>query len=186
MLDRWFEIPGYPGHRRVINQLEGLTHVLSHAEGKRVLDLGCAEGLVGRRFALYGAGVVHGVEKDPHRVQEARRLNVDLPSVRVFEGDLEDPRKLWELEPRLRGRYDTVLALSILQKLREPEKVLSWMSEVAEEFIVIRTPDPVIRDERSFGKECDVGQCLQSFTRLTGKRNTLGAYVQTFVRTGWD
>jgi 2-polyprenyl-3-methyl-5-hydroxy-6-metoxy-1,4-benzoquinol methylase len=51
-----------------------MDHVAEEVQGKSVLDLGCAEGVVSSFFADAGASSVHGVDSSPRRIASARRL----------------------------------------------------------------------------------------------------------------
>jgi release factor glutamine methyltransferase len=71
--------------------------------GSVVVDLGCGVGAIAAAVLARAPGVeVYAVDVDPAAVACARR---NLPSERVFEGDLYDG-----LPPRLRGGVDVVVA----------------------------------------------------------------------------
>jgi 2-polyprenyl-3-methyl-5-hydroxy-6-metoxy-1,4-benzoquinol methylase len=91
-----------------------------------VLDMGCAEGLVSMEVAGRVAHV-DGVEVEPDRVNEARRLanNRKIQNISFAAGSIVD-------YPIISSRYDVVLLLSVLGKetetghvgLRELERML--------------------------------------------------------------
>jgi hypothetical protein len=122
MAEAWF------GHARTLQeQLQGLEPALAAAPGRTVLDLGCAEGWIAREFQKAGAVAVHGVECNAE-------LKID-PAVRVWRWNLNDG-----LPPGLLWRYDIVLLLAILHKLRNPEDRLRQYAGMALERVVIRLP----------------------------------------------
>jgi 2-polyprenyl-3-methyl-5-hydroxy-6-metoxy-1,4-benzoquinol methylase len=60
----WLSVPGIREHadRTLAEQMLGLDKAVAECKGKRVLDLGCAEGLIGLEFAKAGAVNVVGIE----------------------------------------------------------------------------------------------------------------------------
>lgn len=139
-----------------------------------MLDLGCAEGWIAREFQKAGAVAVHGVE-----------CNVELkidPAVRVWRWNLNDG-----LPPGLLWKYDTVLLLAIVHKLRNPEERLKQYAAIANERVVIRLPGGstgVVSAKHFPAETCDCVEVMQQggFTleqTLPGPRDEL---VQHWVR----
>lgn len=152
----WFTTPGKPGDRTLEQQLMGLDPLWAEIEGKSVLDVGCAEGLISIECAKRGAGVVHGFEIRPEAVwiaqAHAKRLTYDNGVYRprpeaecIFKvGDAN----LWT--PAL--RYDIVLLLAVLHKLKNPFKACQRLAKAAKDLVVIRLPPehaPFVVDPRS-------------------------------------
>jgi SAM-dependent methyltransferase len=137
----WFEIPGVQhGDRTLDEQLLGLDAALAEAAGKRVLDLGCAEGLIAARFIEAGAQLVHGVEIRPQFLVAAQSIagrgHPNLGhGLTVDFGDLNEGLPKWLAPP-----YDMVLALAILHKLRYPTVALQRMAKACLGLLVIRLP----------------------------------------------
>lgn len=121
MPEQWF---GYA--RTLEEQMQGLEPALQFAFAKTVLDLGCAEGWIAREFQRAGA-IVHGVERNVE-------LAID-PTLKVWRADLNVGLPVGLLE-----RYDIVLLLAILHKLRNPEDRLRQYAGMAQERVVIRLP----------------------------------------------
>lgn len=132
----WFVIPGVQmGDRTLEQQLQGLGPFMAGVQGKTVLDLGCAEGLVLRHLvAQCGAKSGTGVEIVPEHVEEARRQCEGLP-IGFHCHDLNDTAWVKDFE-----HPDVVLMLAILHKLRNPKALLKVVTRVLRpECIVLRT-----------------------------------------------
>lgn len=128
----WFQIEGVQdGDRTLEQQLTGLESALAETSGKRVLDLGCAEGLIARAFARAGATDVLGVECNPDSVNVARAQCP--PPVRTELANLND-----YVVPQ--GPWDIVLALAILHKLKEPAGLVEQIAGVRPDLVVVRLP----------------------------------------------
>lgn len=135
----WFVIPGVQdGDRTLEEQMTGIEAALAEASGKTVLDLGCAEGLVGREFALAGAAAVHGVESLEEHLIIARQQCAGLP-MSFEQANLNE----W-IPPQLQNgaaeQYDIVLALAIAHKLRYPGAGIRFAARACRELCLIRMP----------------------------------------------
>lgn len=141
----WFQIEGLQdGDRTLQEQMRGLETALLQAKGKRVLDLGAAEGLIALEFAAAGADV-HAIELVPMEVTlglqiaRDRKLRIDFR-----QGKVEDLLLKSELED-WGGQFDILLALSILNKLNPPEPYFGalarWVAPGG--FAVLRLPAAV-------------------------------------------
>jgi SAM-dependent methyltransferase len=158
----WFKLPGQDGFRSVADQLRGLQPALDQVKGKTVLDLGCAEGAISREFARAGAANVVGVEIVAEQLAVAAELCHGLPC--WFEcQDLNKLEGAW-----MNARYDVLLLLAVIHKMREPAHWLSLVADFARELIVIRMPGfaygrpPVRFQSERYGKEMvDCAQILQ-------------------------
>ncbi len=81
--------------------------IRSHAIGKRVLEIGCGDGLTAQRVSAFGAAYVLGVDVSQDFIAKARRLEIP--------GRLE-----FRCEDALRsvdGSYDVILGRSILHHI---------------------------------------------------------------------
>jgi hypothetical protein len=169
MAEAWF------GHARTLQeQLQGLEPALAAAPGRTVLDLGCAEGWIAREFQKAGAVAVHGVECNAE-------LKID-PAVRVWRWNLNDG-----LPPGLLWKYDIVLLLAIVHKLRNPEERLKQYAALATERVVIRLPigsTGMIRSKNFPDETCNCAEVMQGVgfvleQTLPGPR---GELVQHWVK----
>ncbi len=166
----WFKLGDKPGMRFLKDQLKGLEPLQKLARRATVLDCGCAEGLIGRWLMdTAGADVLHGIELVPERIEEARKQCAGYSSVRFEVGDLAQEQD-W-LEPR----YDVVLMLAILHKLRDPIEVLKRYADMAE-VIAIRLPtsERTFTDERSGNVKISPMKILRGFDLVSdvlGPRN---------------
>lgn len=152
----WFSTDGRPGDRTLEQQLLGLDLLLSSCRGKTILDAGAAEGLISIELARRGALAVHGIEIVPEHVEVGRKLKGDLPV--TFEvGDLN----VWQ--PR--RKYDVVIALAILQKVKDPTALAMTLADAARELIVLRLPPavaPNVLDPRSGNILHRVGSTIEA------------------------
>lgn len=176
----WFVIAGVQtGERTLETQLEGLGSVLLAASAQKltVLDLGCAEGLVGMEFGNMGAAHVTGIESVATRVQMARQIAKDRDLRADFSvGDVEN------LDIPAMATRGIVLALSIAQKMPAPDVWIQQVSTLARNYFILRLPDPIIKDRRSAFREIDPVTLLPDFNLTAGFRNSLGEYVMVFER----
>lgn len=145
----WFVVPGLQrGDRTVEQQLLGLETVADRLKGRYVLDVGCAEGLIGRHCVdAWGAAHVDGLGVVPTELNAARELCSGRP-MRFFEVDLREQEQVDAVSLELLPAYDVVLLLSILHKMRDPMQLLEWACERARELVVIRLPAPTILTAR--------------------------------------
>lgn len=81
----------------------------------RILDVGCADGVLGSALLARGASEVIGVELDEGAAQRARRR-----LSRVLCADAESP----EL-PALLGSFDCVIFADVLEHMRDPQAALA-------------------------------------------------------------
>jgi 2-polyprenyl-3-methyl-5-hydroxy-6-metoxy-1,4-benzoquinol methylase len=79
--------------------------------GRRVLDLGCGNGTFTARIVEAGYDVV-GIDASPSGIEIATRL---VPEARFLVGSLEQP-----LPPALRGQFDAVTAVEVIEHLPMP------------------------------------------------------------------
>jgi len=147
----WFTMPGrQKGVRTVYDQVIGLEALAPYAGNASVLDLGCAEGLIGFWLLDQGARHVDGIEVVKSRVETARKLAKQLPPgksaafhIQWLDDFAAEPPAL------LRDRYDIVLLLSIAQKMRDPAAFVLAAARRCTKALAIRQPHPVIEDRRS-------------------------------------
>lgn len=145
----WFKIKGVQdGDRTIDEQLLGLDPLAGMVSGKTVLDLGCAEGLIGRHLVDAGAAQVDGVNVVDHELAAARRLNSNQP-MRFYKAHLGNHADRAALDTELLPQYDVVLLLSVLHKVKNPQAFLEWAVAKAAEAVVIRLPAPVLVHVRS-------------------------------------
>lgn len=161
----WFDIPGVQdGSRKLGEQMTGLHPAISESDGKTLIDLGCAEGLIALEFARAGATVT-GLDYNEPMIETANELARNIaPALRpVFmAADLNE----MIADHRARGivpRYDIVLALAILHKLSDPGAGAAYAADCAAELLVIRLPEhqdgTAIQGKHS-GKMCNVNKVV--------------------------
>lgn len=130
----WLIIPGVQsGDRTLEEQMRGLKPALAEAKGRSVLDLGCAEGLIGREFARAGAVDVLGLDSVVHHIRVAKEQCAGFP-MRFKVRDLNTHK------PAKTPSWDIVLALAVLHKLELPERGTRYCAIAAKSLVVIRLP----------------------------------------------
>lgn len=152
-LTPWF------GHDRTLaQQMMGLDRLFAQVEGKSVLDVGCAEGLLSIECVKSGAAKVHGVEIRMEAVANAtrnKRRMVDDHLLEQLSFKLEDANIY---EPH--EMFDIVLLLAVLHKLKNPTAACARIVKYATDLVVIRLPPahaPTIIDERSGSQPHHIG-----------------------------
>lgn len=151
----WFSTPGRPGDRNLSDQLKGLDWLFANCQGKTVLDVGCAEGLISMELTDAGATAVHGVEIVPQHVQVGKRLQGARPiCFEVGDANTWQPKR----------QYDIVVMLALLHKLRNPTAAAHRFAVAAREAVVLRMPPlhaPTIVDPRSGSNPHHIGDVLE-------------------------
>lgn len=133
----WFRVVGQQGDRTPQEQLLGVEPALAVCKGKRVLDLGCAEGAIALEFANAGASVV-GIELLADHIAVAQQICRGYP-VKLIQSELAE----WIRNHPDPEKFDIVLALSIAHKLHDPGSLLRFAAQSAREMVVFRGPGKV-------------------------------------------
>jgi len=154
-LTPWF------GHDRTLaQQMMGLDRLFAQVEGKTVLDVGCAEGLLSIECAKSGAARVRGIEIRETAFDEACRLRTKAGlSGRQCGFNCADANTCDPGED-----YDIVLLLAVLHKLKNPTAACARLVAHAEDLVVIRLPPehaPTIIDERSGNEPHHIGVVME-------------------------
>lgn len=162
----WFQVGRGDHERTITQQMTGLRPLLDEIRTAKqrgnplsVLDVACAEGLIGMEFAKAGAEHVHGFELVPERIDDAKRLSKDLPCT----WEVADVN-LWQPNERT---FDVLACLSILHKLPDPSATLRRLAgSSCERMVVIRLPPQMIGglviDKRSGNQPHDLDKVLRS------------------------
>lgn len=183
----WFNVPGVQtGNRELSDQLVGLEDLLELTPLKKftVLDIGCAEGLIGIEFAKQGAKQVLGLEVVPSRVEAAtefaRRAGVGK-RCSFTQIDLTQKKLAYAT-----GQFwDVVLALAITHKFADPIGFTMDSAFLASKYYVTRLPAPVFRDPRSDMKKVDTVKILErGFTELKRAYNSKNEVTMVFRKIG--
>jgi trans-aconitate methyltransferase len=167
----WFIIPGVQeGDRTASQQLLGLETIAKQFKGATVLDLGCAEGLIGRHcIDAWDAASVDGVTRIQYEIDEAHKQCKGRP-MRFLCGDLGSQAERAALP--LLPKYDIVLALSVLHKVKKPMELLEWACGFVGRYLVVRLPDPTIIHERQLYEPQPVREWLVKRYALASEPKT--------------
>ncbi len=153
----WFSTPGRPGDRTLEEQKKGLDWLFRNCADKSILDVGCAEGLLAIELARRGAGAVVGIELVEEHVEVARRMAAGPWYERLSFNEAD--ANTW----RPGGRYDIVLMLAVLHKLKNPTEVALRMARAAREHVIVRLPPgpaPFVLDERSKNEPHNISDAM--------------------------
>lgn len=144
---RWFTSSEGAGVATLGERLDGLAGLMLRSPGSTVLDLGCGEGLIARSMLECGAIRADAVGVEPDQIDGGERLCADFP-IRFHIADLGKPEERARLDAVLEPDYDVVLALAVLNKIREPAPLLAWAVRHARKWIAIRVPAETFTPKR--------------------------------------
>ena len=167
----WLKVPGIrpDGDRTLEEQMLGMIPALKECAGKSVLDLGCAEGLIGAEFAKAGASRVVGIELLESHLQVARLACKGVPNISFICSHLEN----WVIEHPESEQFDIVLALGIIHKLNEPSMLLEFAARSAKSLVLFRAPasetDGIIHSKHS-KRPCNVPEVMESCGFVSEKK----------------
>lgn len=171
----WFKTDQQDGDRTIEQQLVGLDLLFSMVAGKTVLDVGCAEGLIGTELMHCGAASVHGVDVIVPHISYARTMALPGMSYEVANADRYSPTK----------KYDVVLLLAILHKLKGPAAAAERLSKVAPAAVVRLPPTgPVVVDSRSDNEPQDILAAMKraGMELVLETRGTFDEWIGYFAR----
>jgi len=118
----------FPGERPWILRWHEISSIVDFT-GKRVLELGCNLGLFSAFARRIGAQECVGVDHDSEILEGARLVSKALHVHNEFYKVDFDANEYWE--DKLRG-FDLVIALSVVNWLRNQNRFLAFLSEHAE------------------------------------------------------
>lgn len=109
---------GLYGKADPAERLTGLERLLAECVGATVLDVGAAEGWVGKEFAARGAALVRAYEYDAARVELGRGLWRKLEALEMHQADLCSELDVARIAADAPGAgYDVTLYLGVHQHL---------------------------------------------------------------------
>ena len=180
----WFIIPGVKsnGYRTLTEQLTNLDMALAAADGKSVLDLGCAEGLIAKTFACKGARRVDALTIVQGEIDIGRTLCDGLP-VNFHQVDLRDFDRWANKNPlTLLPQYDMLLLLSIIHKMRDIGRFIEQVLPLAADWLVVRSAEVIIDVRSDFKPYALKKRLLQDFDLQFEGPGPQGEWVGIFRR----
>ncbi len=98
-------------------RMKGIVGLLGDIKGKKILDIGCGEGIMGKALKARTGAIVDGTDISPLAVEKASKV-LD----HALQADLESEQALPEIIAK--GDYDIVMMSEVLEHLFYPELVL--------------------------------------------------------------
>ncbi len=126
------------GSMRSLTLQRALTMPLA---GKRLLDIGCAEGAASLSAARMGADVT-GLEPKPGRFRKARRIS------RAFGTPLQLHNMILDAYDEPANSFDVVLALNVIHHVNDPFAFLDRAANLTRSHLVLEYPG---LGDRKFG-----------------------------------
>lgn len=173
VIKHWFKTGPEESDRTLDQQLLGLEELFEFCPNKIVLDVGCAEGLIGLATLEAGASYLHGFEILDERIQRAKRFAREKQKQAFCDFWVDDAQ-----QPTRTPASDITLLLAILHKLPEPARALRRYARLARELLVVRIPPqnaPFILDRRSNFSPVNVTEILAQ-EDYSLRKITRGAY----------
>jgi SAM-dependent methyltransferase len=120
--------------------------------GKRVLDIGCRDGLFCFEAEKLGATEVIGIDNDPSRAAQEFLIPYFRSRVRLVE------LNVYDLRPETFGKFDVVIFPGVLYHLRYPIWALKLVRDVlADDGILVLETATFVDDNRHALLFCPVG-----------------------------
>lgn len=130
----WLIIPGkQDGDRTLEEQVAALRPAIAECAGKSILDLGCAEGLIGREFARAGAAKVIGLEASAGHLAVAVQQCRKWKQMEFALVDLNQAAK------QCLYSVDIALCLGIAHKLHDPADCVKLAADSSKDLVLIRS-----------------------------------------------
>lgn len=142
----------------------GVREALSECAGKAVLDLGCAEGLIGREFVRAGATRCHGIDAILDHLEVALKQCAGLPMTFQNVGLME--WATYRMEMNDVEQFDIVLSLGVCHKLQDPGAGVRFSARSAKDLCLIRMParsgqhEGFIRSKHFKNMTCNVHEIM--------------------------
>lgn len=184
MPKNWFNLgDGQPFERELADQRKGLELVAERVRQpsppRFVLELGCAEGLIGKWLLEQGAALYEGYDIVPERISAAQRI---LAAAKARADVAVTDLNYWSRN-KFRPQHHIVLCLAIAHKLADPARFLTAAASWCRELLVIRLPGPIISDRRSNFVPCDPVQLLaQDFAPIAFPKGHLDEWMVILER----
>jgi SAM-dependent methyltransferase len=107
-----------------------ITYIEPHIDvrSKKVLDIGCGDGMLCIEFAKRGAGPVHGMDIDPNRIRGAQALANVKGLTNVVEFSCCDVLK----DTNLGQKFDLVISKAAFEHIPDPHQCLRRIWELLE------------------------------------------------------
>jgi hypothetical protein len=182
----WAPKMGLYGKWPAEGRLRGLRVIAKQAQGKTVLDLGSAEGLVSGLFAQSGAKEVHSVEFEGPRVEIAKKAFHHLGNIKFWQGSVVPWKSFAQsFSNRILKSYDLVLYLGLHQHVpyEARAEVLEGVLGLASDWFVIRTPERVFDEEELLHKIQEAGFVFAEVDQAKDiGRGSVGGLLYAFRR----
>lgn len=112
--------------------------IREHVEGKRVLDLFCANGTFSAEAAMNGASEIVGVDFSPERVECARFIG-EVVAEQTGCKMMFQTGDVYELDRLFSEPFDVVMCFGGLYHIADPPYVLTKIRELVTETMIVQT-----------------------------------------------
>lgn len=123
-------------HKIGAGRKSGILRLLGDYSGKKILDVGCGEGVLGAMLKEEKKVLIHGIDISDEEIEKAKKVLdeaycVDIETVTAW------PEKIRE------QKYDVIILTEVLEHILFPEKIVRRLKELSDKKtgVIITVPN---------------------------------------------